>query len=73
MILPEYQVYEKTVGLGIGKPRKVFGVSRMVECDCPNCDEGQHRVNAFNRGAIVRGWYETREDAEAAILRAGRH
>ena len=70
MILAEYQVYEKTVGLAIGQPRNVFGLSRMVECDCPNCDAGLHRMDAFNRGTS-RLWYETREEADEAIRQAG--
>ena len=53
-------------GGDLGEYRQVWGINCVVECDCPDCFIGQHRVDAFNRGSH-RLWYDTREEAEAAV------
>ena len=63
-----YEVHELVVGEATPNPRQVWGVSCVIECECPDCDIGEHRVDAFNRGTGV-SWYETREEADAAVRR----
>ena len=63
-----YEVYELVVGQLTPHPQQVWGVSCVVECDCPDCDIGEHRVDAFNRGT-GQSWYKTFEEAEDAVRR----
>ena len=63
-----YEVYELIVGKATADPRQVWGVSCVIECECPNCEIGEQRVDAFNRGTSV-SWYETLEEATAAMQR----
>ena len=67
MILNQkYEVYEMVVGAATPNRQQVWGVSCIVECDCPDCEIGTHRLDAFNRG-IGQSWYETLEEAEDAV------
>lgn len=59
-----YQVKETVIGAATMWPRTVFTITCMMDCECPNCPDGTHRVDAFNRGSH-RGWYDTRHEAEA--------
>ena len=67
----DYQVEEKMIGQATPTPFVGYVITCLVECDCPNCEEGEHRMDAFNRGTHV-AWFKTREEAEAHVARVQR-
>ena len=66
-----YELYEFTVGEGTAHPRIVWGISCIAECECPACEVGEHRVDAYSRGS-GHGWYETVEEAQEVVRRLNR-
>ena len=59
-----YQTYEKTIGQSTNKPWVAWGINCLIECECPDCLYGEHRVDAFNLGSN-QGWYDTHAQAQA--------